>query len=286
MDMQRIPFARTADTVWATGSGTQIFGLILRIRVKIYAEMNKILRIKPELRQLDPERLARITTGAIKSLCKRGFGLPIRPVRVDNRKAEWTLPSNVARELRVKAGDYIVRCRTDVEDELTIAEVSALDERDVDGLPILGEIVSVSKVRLDTDGLEITITKGAKTVYGEVVGRFVVCGLTIFPGVVTEKIVEHSQVLEEMAKMLTEGLWWWPDLIEDCTGAWLAGFEPFAEAMADLILPPLYATRDPRNLARVAAVNEVMIETADLQAELRCDNDYIRTRAEKPDRFN
>jgi len=68
--------------------------------------------------------------------------------------------------------------------------------------------------------------------------------------------------------MLTDGLWGWPALIEDCTGAWLDGFEPFAEAMADMILPPLYAKRDPRNLARVKAVNEIMIETADMQAEL------------------
>jgi hypothetical protein len=192
---------------------------------------------------------------------------------MDNRKAEWTLPSNVARELRVNAGDYIVRCRTDVEDVLTIAEVSVLDERDVDGKPILGEVVAISKVRWDTDGLEITITKGAQAVYGEVVGRFVVCGLTICPGVVTEKIVESSQVLEEMAKMLTDGLWRWPALIEDCTGAWLIGYEPFAEAMANTNLPTRYHCRDPRNLARVEAVNEVMMETAEMQAELRCDND-------------
>ncbi len=227
------------------------------------------LSIRPQLKPYIPSRLARITPGQIKGLCKRGYGLPVRPVRLHNRKAEETLPSNVARELRVKAGDYIVRCRTDVEDVLTIAEVSALDERDVDGKPILGEQVEWIKVRWDTDGLVITITKGAQAVYGEVVGKFVVYGLTNCPGVVTEKIVEPSQVLEEMAKMLKEGLWWWPPLIEDSTAAWLVGFEPFMQAMADLILPPLYATRDPRNLARVTAVNEIMIETADLQAELR-----------------
>ena len=248
--------------------------------------MTMASHIKPKLKPLDPERLARITPGQIKGLCKRGYGLPVRLVRRHNRKEEVTLPSNVARELRVKAGDYIVRCRTDVEDVINIAKDSALDERDVEGKPILGEQVECVKVRWDTDGFVVTITKGAKAVYGEVVGRFVVYGLTICPGIVTEKVVESSQVLEEMAKMLTDGLWRWPELIEDSTAAWLAGFEPFAEAMADLILPPQYATRDPRNMARVAAVNEVMMETADLQAELRCDNDYIRTRAEKPDRFN
>ncbi len=255
--------------VGATCSGTQIFGLILRIRVKICAEMKKILHIKPKLRQLNPERLARIKTGATKSLCKRGFGLPIRPVRVDGRKTEWTLPAYVGRELGVVAGDFVVRCRTDVEDVLNIAEVSALDERDVDGKSILGEVVDTSKVRSDTDGLEITITKAAKAFYGEVVGRFVVCGLTKYPGVVTEKIVERSQVLEEMAKMLTDGLWRWPELIEDCTGAWLAGFEPFMQAMEDMLLPRRYPRGDPRNMARVAVVNKIMIVTADSEAELR-----------------
>ncbi len=248
--------------------------------------MKKNLHIKPKFRPLDPERLARITTGAIRGLCKRGYGLPVRPVRIHNRKAEWTLPSNVARELRVKAGDFIVRCRTDVEDELTIAEVSALDERGVDGRQILGEQVGWIKVRWDKDGFVITITKEAKAVYGEVVGKFVVLGMTDYPGVVTEKIVERSEVLEEMVKMLTQGLWTWPPLIEDCTGAWLDGFEPFAEALENTVMPKKYPRGDSRNLARVAAVNEVMIETADRQAELRCDNDYIRTRAEKPDRFN
>ncbi len=179
------------------------------------------------------------------------------------------MPSNVARELRVKAGDNIVRCRTDVEDELAIAEFSALDERDVDGKPVLGKVVSISKVRWDTDGFVITITKGAQAVLGEVIGRFVVLSMTDYPKVVTEKIVESWEILEAMAKMMTEGLWAWPPLIEDCTGAWLDGFEPFAEALENTIMPKRYPRRDPRNMARMAAVNEIMIETADLQAELR-----------------
>ena len=35
LHVQRIPFARTADTVCARGTRTQIFGSISRIRVKI-----------------------------------------------------------------------------------------------------------------------------------------------------------------------------------------------------------------------------------------------------------
>jgi hypothetical protein len=231
--------------------------------------MTKTLHIKPKLRPLDPERLARITAGAIKSLWKRGFGLPVRLVRRHNRKDEVTLPSNVARELSVVAGSEAVLCRTAAPGMLDMADVSVLDEKDWDGRPILGEVVEWIKIRWDTDGFVITITKGAKAVMGEVVGRFVEYGLTDYPGKVTVKAVGTGEVSAGTNKMLTKGLWWWPPRIEDCTGAWLDGFEPFAEAMADLTLPPQYATRDPRNMARVAAVNEVMMETADLQAELR-----------------
>jgi len=231
--------------------------------------MTKTLHIKPELRQLDPERLARITTGAIKSLWERGYGLPVRLVRRHNRKDEVTLPSNVARELSVVAGSEAVLCRTAAPGMLDMADVSVLDEKDWDGRPILGEVVEWIKIRWDTDGFVITINKGAKAVMGEVVGRFVEYGLTDYPGKVTVKVVGAGEVSAGTNKVLTEGLWWWPRLVEDCTGAWLDGFEPFAEAMAELILPPQYATRDPRNMARVDAVNEVMMETADLQAELR-----------------
>ena len=231
--------------------------------------MNKILNIKTKIRRYNPRKLARITPGQIKGLCKRGYGFPVRPVRVDVRKTEVTLAPNVAKEMRVKKGDYFIRCRTDVEDMLNMAEVSVIDQRNVDGRPILGEVVSKSKVRWDTDGLEITITKEAKDFYGDVVGKFAVYGMTIFPGVVTEKIVESSQVLAELEKQLKEGLYFWPVLIEDSSSAWRAGFEPFLEALDDTMIPPVYDRRDPRNLARVPAVNEIMVEKAKLQAELQ-----------------
>jgi hypothetical protein len=224
---------------------------------------------KTWIRPYNPRRLARITPGAIKSLCKRGYGLPVRPVREDVRKQEATLPWFMPWELGVVDGDKTVRCRTDVADMLTIAKLSVLDERDVDGKPILGEVVSESKVRWDTDGLEMTITKEAQAVYGKVAGKFAVYGMTVYPGVVTEKIVECSQVPEELIKMLTEGTWWWQVTIEDSTAAWLAGSEPFREARANTWLPPKYAKRDPRNLDRAAAFNEIMMATADMQAELR-----------------
>jgi len=41
--------------------------------------------------------------------------------------------------------------------------------------------------------------------------------------------------------------------------AYLAGFAPYREAIARTTLPPRYARRDPRNLARVASVVNAMI---------------------------
>lgn len=241
----------------------------MRVGVKMGKNTLIILPGKTKIRQLNPAKLARITPGQIRGLCKRGCGLPVRPVREDVRKKEGTLPWFVAWEIGVVANDYIVKCRTDVVGVLDVAEVSVLDQRDVDGRPILGDVVSMSKVRRDTDGLEITITKEAQAVYGDVIGKFAVYGMTKYPGVVTEKIVECSQVPEELAKMLTEGTWWWRVLIEDSSAAWLAGFEPFLQAVDNTMIPPKYACGDPRNVQRVSAVREIMIETADIQAELR-----------------
>jgi len=61
--MQRIPFARAADTRWARGTCTQVFGSILRVSVKIGKKMTTALSIKPKIRKLNPARLARITEG-------------------------------------------------------------------------------------------------------------------------------------------------------------------------------------------------------------------------------
>jgi hypothetical protein len=237
--------------------------------------MTKTLHIKPKLKPLDPERLARITTGAIKSLYKRGYDLPVRLVRRHNRKDEVTLPSNVARELSVVAGSEAVLCRTAEPGKLDMADVSVLDERDWYGLPILGEVVEWIKIRWDKDGFVITINKGAKAVLGEVVGRFVEYGLTDYPGKVTVKVVGTGEVSAGTNKVLTEGLWRWPELIEDCTGAWRIGFEPFMQALEDTMIQPQYAKRDPRNMQRVSDVNEIMMATADMQAELRRSEQWI-----------
>jgi hypothetical protein len=43
------------------------------------------------------------------------------------------------------------------------------------------------------------------------------------------------------------------------------GFAPFREAIAGLALPPRFANRDPRNLDRVAAIVQAMIQTKEQQ---------------------
>lgn len=233
---------------------------------------------RTKIRAYKQSSLARITPGQIKGLCKLGYGSPARKVREHCRKKVVTMPPFAASELGVEAGDFIVRCRTEVEDVLAIAKVSALDERDVDGQPILGEVVAVSKVRLDSGSIEITIPREAQAVFGVVTGKVDVLSTTRFPGMVTEKIVEPSRVSEELAKTPAEGLWRWPALIEDSTLAWLEGYEPFMEAMAETELPKRYPRRDPRNIDRVAAANKIMMDTADSQAELRRRDQWGKTK--------
>jgi len=231
--------------------------------------MSSKLITKPKTRPYKPYSLARITPGQIKGLCKRGYGWPVRMVRQRSRKDVVTVASQVEKELQVEAGDFVVLCRTNIENEFIIAEESALGQRGVDGGPILGKVIGWIKVRRKTDGLQMTITKGVKAALGDVTGKWVVCGMMEYPGVVKFKIVERSQVSEELVKMLMEGHWGWPVLIEDSTEAWLKGFEPSMEAMAETVLPAKYPRGDPRNLLRVPAVNKVMMDTADSQAELQ-----------------
>ncbi|KKL20737.1 hypothetical protein LCGC14_2452450, partial [marine sediment metagenome] len=42
-------------------------------------------------------------------------------------------------------------------------------------------------------------------------------------------------------------------------GDYAAGFAPYQAAIAAVVLPPRYARRDPRNLARVKAVVDALI---------------------------
>ena len=67
-------------------------------------------------------------------------------------------------------------------------------------------------------------------------------------------------------KTLTKGVQMWPVAVAAAEGDYRVGFGPFREAIAAATLPPRYAKRDPRNLERVAAIDRIMIQTADARA--------------------
>ena len=64
-------------------------------------------------------------------------------------------------------------------------------------------------------------------------------------------------------RTLTKGVQMWPVAVAAAEGDYRAGYAPFREAIASATLPPRYATRDPRNLERVAAIDRIMMSTAD-----------------------
>lgn len=155
-------------------------------------ERSKVsLVIRQRIKPLDPVKLERIALGAMCGLRKQGYGWPVRKVREDIRKKEVTLPSYVARELGVVAGNFVVWCCTDVPGMLAIAEVVAVYERDVDGLPILGRQLAISKVRKSTKSFEISIPKEVQTELGDVTGENVTFLLTNYPGIVAVSVVKR-----------------------------------------------------------------------------------------------
>ena len=64
-------------------------------------------------------------------------------------------------------------------------------------------------------------------------------------------------------RTLTKGVQMWPVAVAAAEGDYRVGFTPFREAISGGSLPPRYAKRDPRNLERVAAIDRIMIQTAD-----------------------
>lgn len=51
----------------------------------------------------------------------------------------------------------------------------------------------------------------------------------------------------------------WGPGVAEAQGDYAAGFAPYQAAIAAVVLPPRYARRDPRNLARVKAVVDALI---------------------------
>lgn len=64
-------------------------------------------------------------------------------------------------------------------------------------------------------------------------------------------------------RTLTKGVQLWPVAVAAAEGDYRVGYAPFREAIASGTLPPRYATRDPRNMDRVAAICRIMMQTAD-----------------------
>ncbi|GAI12711.1 unnamed protein product, partial [marine sediment metagenome] len=60
-------------------------------------------------------------------------------------------------------------------------------------------------------------------------------------------------------KASTRGVANWGPGVSEAAGDYAAGFAPYQAAIAATVLPPRYARRDPRNLARVKAIVDALI---------------------------
>lgn len=60
-------------------------------------------------------------------------------------------------------------------------------------------------------------------------------------------------------KAAVNGVRNWGPGVSEAKGDYQAGFAPYQAAIAAVVLPPRYARRDPRNLARVKAVVDALI---------------------------
>lgn len=64
-------------------------------------------------------------------------------------------------------------------------------------------------------------------------------------------------------KASTIGVARWGPGVAEAEGEYAAGFAPYRDAIANCILPPRYARRDPRNMARVNAIIAALIAVKD-----------------------
>lgn len=60
-------------------------------------------------------------------------------------------------------------------------------------------------------------------------------------------------------KASVEGVARWGPGVAGAEGDYSAGFAPYRDAIASVVLPPRYARRDPRNMARVTAIVNALI---------------------------
>jgi len=76
------------------------------------------------------------------------------------------------------------------------------------------------------------------------------------------KGVQRSSTERWKSRTLAKGVTRWGEGVQLGAADFETGFAPFQQAIAALNLPPRFARRDPRNLARVTAVVQAMIATA------------------------
>lgn len=60
-------------------------------------------------------------------------------------------------------------------------------------------------------------------------------------------------------KATVNGVARWGPGVAEAKGDYAAGFAPYQAAIAACVLPPRYARRDPRNLARVKAIVDALV---------------------------
>lgn len=60
-------------------------------------------------------------------------------------------------------------------------------------------------------------------------------------------------------KAASNGVARWGPGVQEARGDYQAGFAPYQDAIAKTQLPPRYARRDPRNLARVKAIVDALV---------------------------
>ena len=95
-------------------------------------------------------------------------------------------------------------------------------------------------------------TKAAESAYKEGVAKAVARGA--FGKGVTKAGDEKWQ-----RKAAVNGVRNWGPGVAEAKGDYAAGFAPYQAAISACVLPPRYARRDPRNLARVKAIVDALV---------------------------
>lgn len=75
------------------------------------------------------------------------------------------------------------------------------------------------------------------------------------------KGVARSSTENWRTKALAKGVTRWPEGIRTAAQAYAAGFGPYRDAIANLVLPPRGAKGDPKNIDRVRMIAQKLFDT-------------------------